>query len=1165
MSRLASLTAFLALLLMLPASALAQDTGTISGTVTDSQTGEPLPGVNVAIANTTRGAATTADGEYTIENVPAGQVTVQATFVGFSRFRRSVTVTAGETTTVDIALEPSAVQLEGVAVTALGFETQRDQLGAAQSKVEGADIVRSGEISVSKSLSAKATGLNITSAGGDPGAAARIVIRGNKSISGDNQPLIIVDGIPISNETTTSDANQVASVQQQSRLSDINPADIASVEVLKGASAAALWGSRAQNGVIVIETKTGSYTSDINVSFRSSVGTTVLNQTQELQRTYGQGSGGVYAYNSANSWGDRIANRPGGSDVQVTERGQFFVEEDGELVDLYAGVGIGQQTGTEYYAIPSAGALDADGNPLSAEHGGKRANETFDQGRAIFEPGFLIENNLSVSGGGEEGRYYLSLGNVRNKGIIPENSTFQRTSIRINADRQFTDRFNVSAGANFVRNNSDRVQQGSNISGLLLGQYRTAPDFNNETDYTVNYFPNGVGGVVIEGRQRAYRDQIGERASPIYDNPLFTYNNITNSTVVNRLTGNVDASFDVTEWFNLTARGGVDTYTDRRYVYFPQFSSEQPGGQSDERQIGEFRFNGDLIGRANRRLTDEIGLNATLGFSLTHREFDDLRSEQVVFSNPLVRFRALNNAEADGVSGETDQVVRRTGGVFSELDFDMYDQLFVTLTGRVDQASSFGPDADNTFFYPSASVAWQFSDVLPDLPLLSFGKLRSSVGVVGREPDPYLAFTYFSTHEAVDSYGPQLNAAGYGGGSEENNLLGNPIIVPEETTEYEVGTDLRFVNDRVTLSGSYYYNVSRDVIFDVSVAPSTGFDAQSANAAEITNQGVELELGIQWPSLGDFQWDTDVRWWTNDNEVTDLAGVETVLLQGFTGTSSNLVEGQSFGVLFGDRFREAPQGCTTSTPAQNCEPITAAEAESGFVVNDNNRVLDANGFPTLATNPGIVGDPQEDWRMGIGNTLRFRGLSLYTLFDFKIGGDVWNGTKGALYNFGRHADQDWSTTISGDQANLVNFTGRTPAELVADGAWPGYYDNGDGSYTFRGYVEDFGAGPVIVDQPAFTGGPFGGFTGPSETFVEDGSFVKLREVTLAYDWRGDLLQRSGLSSVEFSVSGANLLTFTDYTGVDPETNLTGPTNGQGLDYFNNPNSRQYRFTIQLNY
>lgn len=1162
MSRLATLTAFLALLLMLPASALAQDTGTISGTVTDSQTGEPLPGVNVALANTTRGAATTADGEYTIENVPAGQVTVQATFVGFTRFRRSVTVTAGETTTVNIALEPSAVQLEGVAVTALGFQTQRDQLGAAQSKVEGADIVRSGEISVSKSLSAKATGLNITSAGGDPGAAARIVIRGNKSISGDNQPLIVVDGIPISNETTGSADNQVAGVQQQSRLSDINPADISSVEVLKGASAAALWGSRAQNGVIVIETKSGSYTSDINVSFRSSVGTTVLNQTQELQRTYGQGIGGVYAYNNPNSWGDRIANRPGGADVQVTDRGQYFNSEGG---DLYAGVGIGQQTGTEYYAIPSAGTVDANGNPLSAEHGGKRSTETFDQGRAIFEPGFLIENNLSVSGGGEDGRYYLSVGNVRNKGIIPENSTFQRTSVRLNADRQFTDRLNVSAGANFVRNNSDRVQQGSNISGLLLGQYRTSPDFDNETDFTVNYFPNGVGGPVIEDRQRAYRDQIGQFSRPIYDNPLFTYNRVANSTVVNRLTGKVDASFDATEWLNLTARGGIDTYTDRRYVYFPQFSSEQPGGQSDERQVGEFRFNGDLIGRANRRLTDEIGLNATLGFSLTHREFDDLFSQQVGFSNPLVRFRALSNAQVADVSGETEQIVRRTGGVFSELDFDMYDQLFVTLTGRVDQASSFGPEADNTFFYPSASVAWQFSDVLPDLPLLSFGKLRSSVGVVGREPDPYLAFTYFSPHEALDSYGPQLAAAAYGGGFEENNLLGNPVIVPEQTTEYEAGADLRFINDRVSFSGSYYYNVSRDVIFDVNVAPSTGFDAQSGNAAEITNQGIELELGVQWPSLGDFQWDTDVRWWTNDNEVTDLAGVETVLLQGFTGTSSNLVEGQAFGVLFGDRFREAPQGCTTSTAAQNCEPITEAEAENGFTVNDDNRVLDSNGFPTLATNPGIVGNPQEDWRMGIGNTLRFRGLSLYTLFDFKIGGDVWNGTKGALYNFGRHADQDWSTTISGDQTNLVNFSGLTPAELIEDGAWPAYYDNGDGSYTFRGYVDDFGAGPVIVDQPAFTDGPFGGFTGPSETFVEDGSFVKLREVTLAYDWRGDLLERSGLSSVEFSVSGANLLTFTDYTGVDPETNLTGPTNGQGLDYFNNPNSRQYRFSIQLNY
>ncbi len=1123
-----TILSFVLALFLVPGLAWAQE-GTIQGTVVDADTNEPLPGVNVALAESQQGAATSVDGEYEISGVAPGSYTLRATFVGYETYEQQVDVGAGETATVNIDLQPSALELDEVAVTALGFRTERDQLGASQSNVSGDAITQSGETSVLKGLSAKAPGLNVTSTGGDPGSGARIVIRGSKTIQGDNQPLIVVDGVPVSNENI---GQGVGGVQQQSRLNDINPEDIASVEILKGASAAALWGSRAQSGVIVIETKSGGYQSKTNVSFKSSLTADALNKTQDLQEAYGQGFFMQYAFGDAFSWGDRVATRAGGADEVL----------DGPNDP----VAVGQQTGTRYYQVPN-------GTPANP-HGGKNSKETFDHGSDLFETGTRFNNSLSVSGGGPDGRYYLSIGNTRQSGIIPENSNYDRTSIRLNAERQVSDKVSVSAVANYVRTNSDRVQQGSNISGLLLGSYRTAPDFNN-ADYTVNFYPNGLDGAAREDLHRSYRAPLGSSNGAGYDNPYFTMNKNTNTTLVNRFLGKVEGSYDPTNWLNLTTRVGLDTYTDRRQVFFPIFNSSAPDGSMSEQELSEYRINVDVLGRASRALTDNITGSATVGFNFSHREFDNLGGSLNDFSNPI-EVRSLGNSVASNISAFTGQSVERTASVFSEVELGFYEQLFVTATGRFDQASTFGPEADNTFFYPSVQAAWQFTDLLPESDLLSFGKLRASFARVGREPGPYQAFTYFSSGSFFDGYtGTTLSASGYGGGFEQNNNLGNSIIQPEETTEYEAGLDLRFWNDRLSFNGTYYFNQSTDVIFPVDVAPSAGFTSRTDNVAEIENRGVELQLDADWVVGGDFRWSTNFRWWTNENEVVSLAGVEQVGLAGFVSTASSLVEGEEFGVLYGNRWRRA-----------DFAPLTDQEQSNGFSVADDGRILDPSGFPVQAATQGVIGNPNPDWQAGIGNTFQYKGVSLDVLFDVKVGGDVWNGTKGALYFFGRHGDQDWTTTVSADQAgSLTNYMGLTLEQMVAFGLYPESIVNDDGSYTFRGYVQDFGGGDVIVDGSYFWSGPGSGFTGPGEQFIEDGSYVRLREVTLSYNWNSGLVQRAGLSSVDVSFTGRNLWLSTDYSGIDPETNLTGPSNGQGLDYFNNPNTRSYQFTLRFNY
>ena len=1121
--------------LLMPGLAWAQQ-GTIEGTVTDAETGESLPGATVQIPGQQVGAATGNDGTYSFQVEP-GEYTVTVTFVGYRGAERTVEVQSGETTEVNFALQSGAVQLEEVAVTALGFEEDRDQLATAQSSVSGAEIEEAGQTSVLTALSAQATGLNVTKASGDPGAGARLLIRGQKTIQGSNQPLIVVDGIPVSNSNI---GTGVGGVQQQSRLNDLNPNNIASVEVLKGASAAALWGSRAQNGVIVIETKRGTG-GEMDVSFKTQVGVDILNKTVNLQERYGQGIYGQFAQGSGFSWGDRIAGREGGADDAVS----------GSDV-----VAIGEQTGTEYHPIP--------GGTASNPHGGKNSRETVDHSSEFFEPATRIENTLSVSGGGQASNYYLSIGHTRQNGIIPENSNYQRTNIRLNAERDVTDAFTVTGNAAFVRTASDRAQQGSNISGVMLGLLRTPPDVSNE-DYTVNYFPNGTDGAALTGRQRSYQAPLGAptpaAGSPGYDNPYWTINKNINTSIVNRFTGKVEGSYDPTNWSNITARVGVDTYSDRRQEYLPIYNATAPNGSELERNLGEYQVNADLIGRVTTDVTEEVGFSGLLGFNVTHDEYDNLQGSLTNFSNP-VTVRSLGNAATTDVSAATGQSVERTASAYTELEFDLYEQLFLTATGRVDRSSTFGPDAQSTFFYPSLQAAWQFSDLLEENGVLSFGKLRASWGQVGRQPGPYQAFTYYSPGTYTSGYfdSSVLSASAYGGGYERNNSLGNPNIQPELTTSYEAGVDLRFFNDRLTFNGTYYFNRTEDIIFAVDVAPTSGYNTQTGNVASMENRGIELSLGADWVTSENFQWTTDLRWSRNENTVTSLSGVQEYGLAGFNSNTSSLVEGEEFGVFYGGRWRRA-----------SFAPLTEQEQQDGYTVAENGRVLDPQGFPVQASTQGVIGNPNPDWTAGISNTFNYKGLSLGFLVEASYGGEVWNGTKGALSYFGRHASQNWRTTISAEEATtLENYAGCTVEEMASGSCGGGgmtnnAVQNDDGSYTFRGMVKDFGGGEVIVDAPYYISGPGSGFTGPAEQFIEDGSFLRLRRVSLNYTWDSELVQQSGLSSVGFGVQANNLLLITPYSGIDPETNLTGPSNGQGIDYFNNPSTRTYQFTIRLNY
>jgi TonB-linked SusC/RagA family outer membrane protein len=1070
---------------------------TVTGTITD-ESGEALISVNVVVKGSTTGTVTDLDGKYSI-SVPDGSNILVFSYTGFN----TEEVELGASNVVDVVMT-EGILLNDVVVTALGLKADPDKQGTSSSQVGGKKIVNSGETGVIQGLSGKASGVAITRNTGDPGAGAYIQIRGQSTITGDLQPLIVVDGMPVYNSSINTEAN-TGGVVEQSRLNDINPDDIESVQVLKGAAAAAQWGTRAANGVIIITTKRGRMDNkSFNVNFRSTVSVDQVNITHDLQNVYGQGVSGNWAPNSPLTWGDRISSRAGGADV-VDQTGEYFEATDGSL----------------YYPITEKRSQDT------------YLQENLDQ---VFRNGFFTDNSLSISGGDENGSFFASFANLNQQGIMRGNSDYNRTNFRINADRRLGDKLKLSVNSAYIKTNSNRIQQGSNLNGLYLGMLRTSPDFSN-TDHTGAHV--SASGVRTERAHRAYRDYLGNRIvgglpiGPVYNNPGWTIYEQENTSEVDRIVVGTELSYDPTNWLNITGRVGVDNYTDDRFTLYPVGSAAGLVGL-EKNTIQETQSNADVFARASKSFSKNFSINGLVGFNFNERRYDRLGGSINSFILPYAPANLDNATPASSTTSDFSSTIRTAAAYFTA-SADLYDQLFLTVTGRQEAASTFGAAAQSSFFYPSASAAWQFTKLgaLSNNSVLNFGKLRMGYGVVGIQPPVYASSTLYTSSSLVSGWGPTLNAGDYGQGSyTPSNRLGNINLRPERKTEFEIGTDLRFFQDRTSLSFTYYQNRTTDAIFAVDVPISTGFYDKLDNAATIENKGYELDINTLVYKQGDFSFDLGLNWFRNVNTVTDLNGVESIFLNGFTGSSSRAVEGHPMGALWAGSFQRDDNG--------------------NYILNDA-------GFPVVAPSEGVVGDPNPDWRGGLSATARWRGFGFNILFETSQGNDMWFGTEGVLRYFG----------VSAATAHdLVTFTPeQADATILSNGATvSGYYaPNDDGNYTVRGTYEDFGGGDVFLDQSWYLANG-GGFGPVGEQFVKDASWTRIREMALSYrlDSKG-FREATKLSSIDFSLTGRNLVIWTQAEGVDPDTNLTGASNGRGLDYFTNPGTRSFLFTIKVAY
>jgi len=1054
----------------------------ITGTVFDSD-GLALPGATVIIENTNTGVSTDFDGNFEIE-VDQGQV-LQFSYIGY--LTQDVTVSGQDAISVSLQ---SDNQLDEVVVTSLGFTEKRDRQGSTYSVVSTGAVQRSGEATFANSLSGKAAGVSITRTSGDPGAGSRIRIRGANTILGSSSPLIIVDGSPMNSETTkivNGGSSNTGAVNFGSRLNDINPSDIASVQVLKGASAAALWGSRAANGVIVITTKQGQ-SGDAKITFSSTYSFDEISERIPRQNVWGQGQNGVYSPTKAESWGDYIPDRSGGADTVDTSGGYFT-----------------SQNGTAYYPIIT-----------------KNSRETFveDNFNAAFQTGTFWQNDLNISGGNDKNTYFFSLSNIQQEGII-RGSDYDRTNIRFNYNAELNDWMSLSNKVAYTYTNSNLTQGNSNVGGIQLGHLRTPADFDNR-DYIGTY--TSSSGEEFPRRHRSYRRYLGNNENPIYNNPLWTTKEQLSLNQVNRVMVTPELRIKPNDWLQLIARANVDFADDRRTFFFPRGSAgssitiKRRLGEYLEDEIATRNTNYDFIGRGEFDLSENINLISTVGWSLNDRKYNRSSGSVSDFLVNVTKVTTSLNGSQEASSFENAKSFSRSNRGYAIFNLGVSDELFINLTGAIEASSTMS----DSFFYPAADVAWNFTNTAINSDVISFGKLRASYGIVGVQPSPHRFDTLAEGGFSYSTYSDPISIDSFGGGFRLDNNLGNPNLKPELKTEWEIGTDLRFFNNDLTFSFTYYNNKIEDILLNVSLSPSSGFSTQYGNFGAMENQGYEIDLGWNAIQKDDLTLNASLNWSKNQNEVTDLYGTTFVDMSSGASVKSVAIVGYPLGALFGTGSRTNPDGSFD---------------------------LDQNGFPQLTSEFVVLGDPNPDWRGALGLNLIYKKFNLNLVVEHSQGGDFAPRTLHVLKRFGTTEETNNRVTLT---EPLVNVKGTTfPTGSV-----------------IRGNIEDFGGGDVLLEEQWYRRDIGGGF-GDNQAYnfsIYDATWTKVRELSLSYTLDSPSLKTSiGLSSVRFTLTGRNLININNIPGIDPEVNQFGTGNALGLDYFTNPQTKSTLLGVTFNF
>jgi TonB-linked SusC/RagA family outer membrane protein len=1091
----------------------------ITGTVTSAVAGEgPIPGVTVLAKGTTIGTLTDANGKYSI-TVPTSATTLVFSYIGM----KSQEVAIGGRAVINPVLESDLLNLNEVVVTALGIKRESKALGYSVQSVSTDQIANSNNTNIINSLSGKVAGVNVTPSSGAAGASTFIEIRGSTSLTGNNQPLFVIDGIPIQ---TSGGSGAVDGVAYSDRAIDLNPDDISSMTVLKGGAATALYGLRASNGVILISTKKGSNNTKMKVDFHSSVTIDKISQTQARQNKYAQGSSegyvGYYEWAYEQKF-NHVASPADGQPYRNVSWGARLdtcsYTTDPSWVAPDANI-FTYRPMDEYLAKWDAnGRIVSKNDPLA---NGKPVN-TYDP-YDFFQNGVTYNNSLSISGGSETTTYFVSVSNQKQDGIVP-NNTFGKTTFKLAGESKLTKKLTSSASMSFMNNAGDRIQQGSNISGVMLGLVRTPPTFNNAAGYV---FP--------DGKQRTYRGGGG------YDNPYWTANKNIYKDNVNRMIGNLAFIYEANNWLSFSYRVGTDWFTRGSKNYFAKNSNAYPAGYVSVYRDLNQDINSDLIMSIKKSLSQSFFLNASVGNNM-YQSYSNSASGT---ANGIEIPDFYNLRNSSSVTPSETTYKKRTAAFFGDIGLSYKDMIFLNATGREEWSTTM-PVGDNKFFYPSVSAGFIFTELpfLKGNKILSFGKLRGSYAIVANDAGAYNTTTYYSKATSGDGWTngvtfPFLGKSGF----TLNSGMGNNMLKPEQMKSFEVGGELRLFMNRLAIDLAYFNNQNSDLLLDVPLAPSTGFSTKYTNAGTMKTTGIDLIVNATIVKSNSFSWDLTVNFSNPKSIVTSLApGVESIFLGGFTDPQIRAVAGQPYRSIYGVTKLRDP-------------------ASGQLIIFDDASYDDPNvwgpgvyGYPQDATTVANMGSVQPDWRMGITNSITYKGISLSALIDIKHGGKMWNGTNGAMVYFGTSA-----TTLNREESYVhTGLMGHLNA------------DNEIVHYDVDGVTELPGPGAQnTISRPddenyCFWNGQGSGFSGASEPYIESSQFVRLREITIAYNVNAKLLKSTPIKNLDVYFTGRNLWLKTPYSGIDPETSLLGADNGQGIDYFNMPGTKAYTFGLRISF
>jgi len=1028
---------------------------TISGNVVDDK-GIPLPGVNVLIKNNANGTQTDFDGNYTIE-ANRGAV-LSFSFVGFA----TQEVVVGDVDQINIKLVTDAAELDEVVVTALGIKRSARSLGYAVATIKSDDLNEVRETNVLSALQGKTSGVVIQNQSGNVGGSSRILIRGVSTLQGGQQPLFVVDGVPISNQNIATGSRISGGFDFGNRAQDINPDDIESISILKGASAAALYGSRASAGVIIITTKKGKQGRAASVSFNTSLRFDNPLRLPDFQNEYISGDEGVYDFAETN--GDQTTAGWGPSINDASIAGQTFTNLQGNQVP---------------FRIFENGAED------------------------FYNTGTTSLNSFNISGASANGDdYRLSLAYTDQKGIIP-NSALNRTNLGLNAGKVFNDKLSSRFSVNYVRTNTrGTAAAGANDPNVLtniingLSRITDFSLFNEDVDEFGNQI-NDPGGQ--------------------QNNPLFIARQNASQTTVQRFFGNASLQYRPTQNFDVLARAGYDTFTDTRLLQNSIGTIGVLQGNFTDDFINNRELTIDLIATYNKGLGQDFDLTLRGGTQWNERILERLQNQGVNLTVP--ELFDPGNAETNNLFKDFRR--QRILGAFGDLTLNYKNWLILNATGRNDWSSTL-PLQNNSFFYPSVSLSWVFSDALNiQNDFLSYGKLRGSWANVGVDTQSFFINFGFTPDTAFFQQFSQAGSFPFNGALAFNSdaTLTDQDLNPENQITSEIGIELGLFNNRLLIDATYYSNITEDQIVAVPQPNSTGFNFFRTNIGEVSNKGVELQINTKIIKSDKFSWDIDYNFTSNQFKVEDLGnlpGDGFNLANGFSGTAVRAIEGEDL-QLFGPRFRRA------------------LDADGNEI--EDQILVDANGIRQVGQ-AGSLGSIFPDFTMGLTTTFRYKSWRLSTTFDYREGGKIFSNTVGQLRRTGLAQE----TAVN----NREVFVDPNTFQLDANG-------NAVPNTT-----------PVASVQQYWQGFANGNIT---EGNVFDATFIKWREISLTYTFSPKILKSTPIKALQIALEGRNLGIFnTDLPHIDPESGLGGSaSNLQGIERGGVPSSRSFGFNIQANF